>query len=159
MTLQEFDNTVDSWEDLISLDYENDLYIVSDVLNDEERDDAVSDEIQEFTGRWNDLLSYLEDIPNTSYYHKHVGYFEYDELEDDDFDEAKAEVREALLDCDYFEEDDEEDDEEDEEYVETADSIGSYTKRVSESGYTFEKVSERESGFGSESMDFATLMG
>ena len=110
MTRAEFE-TIDNWSDLRDYAWEVDYYTIGDIKNEDDLSDYIDEEINEWDGSWQDLRSYLNNVPD--YY----GWFRLDDWGEwvdvgDSFDDYKDEFLEWLLREGYFEDEPEESDEE-----------------------------------------------
>lgn len=111
MTLQEFQEDITSWYDLV--DFCSDNYLteyVEDLVSHDDIDSYIDDDISEAVRcmNWREIREYLEDI-NTSYpYFRRNGMLDYDGLGDYDFDRLKESIIEDVDDDFWDEVEDEE---------------------------------------------------
>lgn len=122
MTRDEFINDIQSWEELINFCDNNDCDICDDIYDESGRDDLLNERLQEKAGevaRWQELWEWLDNIPEDSDYYREAGYYDFEPVDNDDFDSYKEEVLEWADDNDIW--DEEEEAEEDEEDPVTSD--------------------------------------
>ena len=149
MTRDEFWDEVTCWSDIKEIDYENELHLFDDVYDDDGRSEIIEEEISESNYDWKELRDLLDEIPDYDYYHRHIGFLEWEGV-DDEVDSALQELFDELEANDYFEDDDEDDNVEelvDENIVRVA------------NGYLFKKNDEAQDDFGTEQVDFGILVG
>ena len=153
MTREEFLRDINSWYDLKVVDNESELYMFNDVYDDAGRDERINEEISEFYGNWDDLRDYLDEIRDDDYYHRQIDSFEWVEV-DDEFDDAKARMFDALENDGFFEDDEvDENDEDDED-----DTCSPVNTEKTARGYLYKK-DEVKDDFGTEQVDFGMLVG
>lgn len=96
MTREEFIRDVDSWGELLDFCNEYSCDYCENVVDDDCRDDEIDDDIAEAirNDRWYDIRDYLSDIPTGYSYYCRNGTFDYDGLDDYDFERYKNDVLE-----------------------------------------------------------------
>lgn len=96
MTRNEFLENVTTWDELKEFCNENDCEICDCIISDDDRDDEIDSDIEDAlrNDRWYDIKSYLEDIPTGYSFYQRNGTFDYDGVDDYDFDRYKNDVLE-----------------------------------------------------------------
>lgn len=115
MTRQDFIENVTEWWELLDVCRDEDCDICEDIYSDEDKDNRINDDLPYLAREYNwwTLRDILDDIPSGD------GYYcedttDWRELDDEDFENYKADVLHWMDDGGYWE--DEEDEEEYEEY-------------------------------------------
>lgn len=110
MTRREFIEDVTTWCELI--DFCNDEgceEYVENIYYEDSYDDAIDSQLADMVRdrSWQDVLSWLQDLPSGYDYYIQDDY-EWREADDDDFDSIKNDVLEYMDDGDWWDEDEEE---------------------------------------------------
>lgn len=112
MTRQEWIDSIGDFGDLVHfcLDsgYQEDE--ANQILSDYDLDNYVEDDIRSYDCGWQSLRDYLNEIPSGYDWYRCNGYFDYDGLTNDEFEDWKADVLSELDRDGYFDDDEEEDD-------------------------------------------------
>ena len=118
MTRNEFIDNITEWYELKDFCNDFDCDVCEDIYDD---DDYVEEDIRDAIADygWRDIRDFLGNLPSGYYYYRRNSAFDYDGLDDDDFEDYKADVLEWG--DDYGAWDDEE--EEDEEYADADDDF------------------------------------
>lgn len=119
MTRNDFLNGITEWYELLEFCNDNGCSICDDIISDDDRDDEIDSDIEDAirNDRWYDIKGYLEEIPTGYSYYRRNSMFDYDGMDDSDFDEYKDDVLGwADREGDIWDEDPEENTEEDEDY-------------------------------------------
>ena len=69
--------------------------------------DLIYDDISTFDGSWDDLRDALDEVNSGYYWYRIDGRFDYVPMDDYDFENAKGNLLERLIDDDYFDDDEE----------------------------------------------------
>lgn len=114
MTRSYFLDYVNDWDELIELCREHDCDICDDIIDDDALDDYVNSDIACSGYGWRALRDYLADIPTGYDYYRCDGTFDYEGLDDSDFEDYKSRVLDWMDENDLWdaEEDEEGEDEE-----------------------------------------------
>lgn len=114
MTRDEFITNVNTWGELISISIENACGITDDVFSDDSKNEHITNELMrmvESCNSWLDVKEKLNDIPTGyEFYRYDDTWGDFYPLEDDDFEEYKADVynfMDRMFLFDEVEEDDE----------------------------------------------------
>lgn len=113
MTRNYFLDCVTTWGELIDLCNEEGCYICSDIIDDETLDEWVDENIHDSDISWRELAGYLNDIPTGYCYYRCNGSFDYDGMDDGDFESYKDDVCDWMDDHDRWEPEEDEEDEAD----------------------------------------------
>lgn len=94
MTRNEFLNGITEWYELLEFCNDNGCSICDDIISDDDRDDEIDNDIEDAirNDRWYDIKGYLEEIPTGYSYYRRNSMFDYDGMDDSDFDEYKDDV-------------------------------------------------------------------
>lgn len=119
MTRDYFLNWVTSWYELIDLCQEQECNICEDIIDSDALDEYVNADISNSDYGWRAIRDWLSEIPTEYEYYRCNGSFDYDGLDDGDFEDYKGQVLDWMdeygsWDIDEGEEDDEDDEGEDE---------------------------------------------
>ena len=113
MTRREFDEEINSFDDLLNFCNDNNIYELEDVIDSESLDEYIWEEIRDFTGTWEDLRDRLYDIETGYSWYRRDGWLEYVYLDEDDFYRYKSDVIERADDLGIWDDEDQaEDDDE-----------------------------------------------
>lgn len=114
MTRNEFIDNITEWCELKDFCNDFDCDICEDIYDDDDYDDSVEEDIRDAIADygWRDIRDFLGNLPSGYYYYRRNSAFDYDGLDDDDFEDYKEDVLEWG--DDYGAWDDEEDEDEDE---------------------------------------------
>lgn len=121
MTRDEFLDGINYFSELIDFCQEYGCDYCDDALDEDARDEEIKYELEEYGSdySWQDIRDYLYDIPTGYDYYRRNGIFDYEGLDDTDFESYKDDVYDWAVDNDCFD-DDEEEEGEYEEYDEYA---------------------------------------
>jgi hypothetical protein len=121
MTRNEFIDNITEWYELKDFCSDFDCDVCEDIYDDDDYDDSVEEDIRDAIADygWRDIRDFLGNLPSGYYYYRRNSAFDYDGLDDDDFEDYKEDVLEWG--DDYGAWDDEE--EEDEEYADADDDF------------------------------------
>ena len=121
MTRNEFIDNITEWYELKDFCNDFDCDVCEDIYDDDDYDDSVEEDIRDAIADygWRDIRDFLGNLPSGYYYYRRNSAFDYDGLDNDDFEDYKEDVLEWG--DDYGAWDDEE--EEDEEYADTDDDF------------------------------------
>lgn len=110
MTRSEFIEDITSWGELLEFCSEEDCDVCENIHDDSELDTIMNDYIAEYAREydWYALRDYLREIPTGYSFYRENGMFDWDGLDDDDFDDYKDDVLRWADNNDVFEEEDEE---------------------------------------------------
>ena len=111
MTRNEFLENVTTWYELLEFCSDNGCRICDHIISDDDRDNEIDNDIEDAirNDRWYDIKGYLEEIPTGYSYYCRNSTFDYDGMDDGDFDEYKNDVLDwADQDGDVWDEDPEE---------------------------------------------------
>ena len=135
MTAAQFNENVTNFSELEDfLDEEQDSYLSDNEIRwheslDDAIDEDVSDSLSYYNYGWKDLYDSLRgvhDMDEGDGWYRKNGIFDYDYLDDDDFEDIKSEVYDRYLSHGWFDEEDDDDDpceEEEDPYVDPEDLI------------------------------------
>lgn len=114
MTRAEFIENINTWEELLQFADNNELYDeVSNIYTSDTLNDYVNRELYDFVREydWIQVLNTLDNIPRYPGYFREDSWLEFEEVDDEDFDQIKEDILNAM-DGYWDEEDEDEDDEE-----------------------------------------------
>lgn len=115
MTRDEFMDNINDFSELLEFCSDEDCEICADIYRDDDYDREVEDDIANAGYGWRALRDYLSDLPTGYDYYRRNGSFDYDGLDDRDFEDYKSEVAAWMDDGGWWDEDEPEDDWEPEE--------------------------------------------
>lgn len=106
MTRDEFLDNIEYFSELIDFCQEYGCDYLDDVYDDDSRDEEINYCVSEYGNdySWYDLRDLLHDIPTGYDYYRQNGSFDWDGLDDDDFQSYKDDVYEWAVDNDIFDE-------------------------------------------------------
>lgn len=115
MTLNEWWDTINDFNDLISWCRDNEMFEeeVENIIDDDSYDDYVNEDISNYYYGWRDLRDALDGLPCGYDWYRVDGMFDYVGLDDSDFEDIKQDICDRLEDRGYFVEDDDEVDRQD----------------------------------------------
>lgn len=115
MTRNEFIENITEWWELKEFCSDNDCSVCEDIISEDEYDEYVSDDISNEVGNygWTEIRDSLYDLPSGYDYYRVNGTFNYDGLDQDDFEDYKESVLEWGDDWGTWDEEEEEDGDED----------------------------------------------
>lgn len=114
MTRQCFIDEITTWSELIDFCYNEDCDICEDIIDSDTMDEEVNENLREDVGNysWWEVRDGLNDIETGyDYYHRNDGLFDYEPMDDSDFDSYKEDVIEWMDNGGYWDEEDDEDEE------------------------------------------------
>lgn len=106
MTRNEFIESITDWWELKEFCSDNDCCVCEDVISEDEYDDNVSDDISDEVRNygWTEIRDFLYDLPSGYDYYRINGTFNYDGLNQNDFEDYKEDVLEWGDDCGIWDE-------------------------------------------------------
>lgn len=108
MTKEEFDSQIDGFYELIDFCHDNDMaYFVEDIISEDDISQQIDEDIQNAIRHdmWYDVRDALCRIPGGYDYYTRNGQLDYSGLDDYDFDRWKEDLKENLINQDFFDED------------------------------------------------------
>lgn len=129
MTRSEFIEEITTWCELLDFCDQHDLEACSDVVSDSDKDDAINNALSEFVryNDWETVYSVLEDIPCGYQYYQKNRDFDYEPLDDRNFERYKEDVIQECDDWDIWDYEDEEEEDFFEEESEVAEESEPFT--------------------------------
>lgn len=126
MTRNDFIEDITSWYELI--DFCNDEGCedyVEDVYSEDSYDDYINEEVRDRVRQdgWQDILSWLQNLPDGYDYYIRDDYGEWRGADDDDFESIKRDVIDYMDDGEYWDDDEEEEPVSNETYADPEDAI------------------------------------
>ena len=117
MTRQEFYDDCASFSELKELCEEYGCDYLDNVIDDDTYNDYVEEEIRDWDDGWENLRSYLDDLPSygDSYWFLRNGPLDYETVSDQEFDSYQEDVADWMEANGYFDEEEEESEEEDDD--------------------------------------------
>ena len=108
MTRQYFIDNVNDWWELKDFCNDEDCEICSDVYGDEDMDEEINDAIREYSDdyQWYELRDLLRDIPSGYNFYYRNSSFDWEGLDDNDFNSYKDDVLEWMDNGDYWDDED-----------------------------------------------------
>lgn len=96
MTRNEFIDNITEWYELKDFCNDFDCDVCEDIYDDDDYDDIVEEDIRDAIADygWRDIRDFLGNLPSGYYYYRRNSAFDYDGLDDDDFEDYKADVLE-----------------------------------------------------------------
>lgn len=112
MTRAEFLNDVTTWYELIDFCCNEDCDVCEDILDEDQRDDQIENDLREAVrnNRWEEIRDWLYDIPTGYDYYRCDGMFDYEGVDNRDFEDYKENVLDWMDDGGYWDEEEEDDD-------------------------------------------------
>lgn len=104
MTRDEFLDGINYFSELIDFCQEYGCDYCDDALDEDARDEEIKYELEEYGSdySWQDIRDYLYDIPTGYDYYRRNGIFDYEGLDDTDFESYKDDVYDWAVDNDCF---------------------------------------------------------
>ena len=96
MTRNEFIDNITEWYELKDFCSDFDCDVCEDIYDDDDYDDIVEEDIRDAIADygWRDIRDFLGNLPSGYYYYRRNSAFDYDGLDDDDFEDYKEDVLE-----------------------------------------------------------------
>ena len=96
MTRNEFIDNITEWYELKDFCSDFDCDVCEDIYDDDDYDDSVEEDIRDAIADygWRDIRDFLGNLPSGYYYYRRNSAFDYDGLDDDDFEDYKGQVLE-----------------------------------------------------------------
>ena len=94
MTRNDFLNNVTEWWELLDFCSDEGCYICEDIIDSDQLDEYVEEDIRDTNYSWRDIRDSLSEIPTGYGYYRMNGSFDYDGMDENDFDSYKDDVRE-----------------------------------------------------------------
>ena len=96
MTRNEFIDNITEWYELKDFCSDFDCDVCEDIYDDDDYDDSVEEDIRDAIADygWRDIRDFLGNLPSGYYYYRRNSAFDYDGLDDDDFEDYKEDVLE-----------------------------------------------------------------
>ena len=94
MTRNDFLNNVTEWWELLDFCSDEGCYICEDIIDSDQLDEYVEEDIRDTNYSWRDIRDSLSEIPTGYGYYRMNGSFDYDGMDENDFDSYKDDVLE-----------------------------------------------------------------
>lgn len=94
MTRNDFLNDVTEWWELLDFCSDEGCYICEDIIDSDQLDEYVEEDIRDTNYSWRGIRDSLSEIPTGYGYYRMNGSFDYDGMDENDFDSYKEDVLE-----------------------------------------------------------------
>ena len=94
MTRNDFLNDVTEWWELLDFCSDEGCNICEDIIDSDQLDEYVEEDIRDTNYSWRDIRDSLSEIPTGYGYYRMNGSFDYDGMDENDFDSYKEDVLE-----------------------------------------------------------------
>ena len=92
MTRNDFLNDVTEWWELLDFCSDEGCNICEDIIDSDQLDEYVEEDIRDTNYSWRDIRDSLSEIPTGYGYYRMNGSFDYDGMDENDFDSYKEDV-------------------------------------------------------------------